>query len=182
MPHSLCGKIFCRTWVNQKQNDTRKWVIGTNELLLRPRKKVSLKYFGHYQFLKLFEWLKHCKTQIFNLGRWCLGFFFALSADLEDTWLYPSYFHPFFQVQGIKTVIFFKLSVFSLRDAKISYCLFNFLNWIFNYQCFPRPIGRYVRYIKVCSSVRWRHHQVISVRCLKVVCICCVRLNIILFV
>ena len=126
MIHKLCVKIFGRTWVNQKQNDTRKWVIGTKELLLRPRKKVSLKYFGHYQFLKLFEWLKHCKTQIFNFCRWFLGIFCIISR-FRGYLTVSELFSPIFSSsRHSKRLFFFKLSVFSLRDAKISYCLFNF--------------------------------------------------------
>ena len=126
---SYAARFFDELELIKIQNDTRKWVIGTNELLLRPRKKVSLKYFGHYQFLKLFEWLKHCKTQIFNFCRWFLGIFCIISR-FRGYLTVSELFSPIFTS---KRFIFpssrhSKRLFFSncLRDAKISYCLFNF--------------------------------------------------------
>ena len=136
------------------QNDTRKWVIGTNELSLRLRKKVSLKYFGHYQFLKLFEWLKHCKTQIFNLDRWFLGIFFCIISRFRGYLTVSELFSPIFtskrsifsSSRHSKRLFLWncRCSLYVTRKYPIVYSIFS--NWIFNYQCFPRPIG-HVRYI-----------------------------------
>ena len=160
MPYDMESILWTMTWfitytarfldeleLIKIQNDTRKWVIGTKELLLRPRKKVSLKYFGHYQFLKLFEWLKHCKTQIFNLGRWFLGIFCIISR-FRGYLTVSELFSPIFSSSRHSKRLFFsncRCSLHVTRKYPIVYSIF--LNWIFNYQCFPIPIGRYVRYI-----------------------------------